>query len=515
MRRHDSTPLLRAAFAALLSALPALALGQSAAPTRSESVATTLAAQIDAQIGQPRFAGAAWGIAVVSLDSGRTLYAHQAERLLQPASTAKLFTAALALDSLGADYRVSTRLLGAAPRGGRVDGPLVLYGMGDPTLGADAATADWADQLAAQLAAHGVRRIHGDLVADDAYFSGPYFGSGWEATDLQSWFAMPASALSAQENVVKLTVTPAATAGAPAGLVFDPADAAPPVVSRLATSAAGSVADINLYRAPGEETLYAFGQVPAHTPAQDFKLAIADPARYAGNQLLQALARHDIRLDGHLRSLHWPQDDTGLRLGTTVLGEVQSPPLGEILKRGLKRSQNLYLQNLLQLAGAKAQADAEQAASTPPPFATSAAWGMRALYRLLDRIGIAPSAVQLEEGTGLSRRDLVTPAALVRLLTYFAAQPYAQALHDDLPLAGVDGSLQYRLRNTPAENNLHAKTGSMNFVHCLAGYVTTAAGERLAFAVMLNNYAPPAQAPAASKEVDAIAVLLAGLRTRS
>jgi D-alanyl-D-alanine carboxypeptidase/D-alanyl-D-alanine-endopeptidase (penicillin-binding protein 4) len=509
MRRFRLPSPFRAGLAGLcLAALPALAAAQ-------DDGTAALATRIDAQIGQPRFAGAGWGVLVVSLDSGRTLYAHQPDKLFQPASTAKLFTAALALDSLGADYRTATRLLGAAPRDGRLDGPLVLYGMGDPTLGVDPSSTDWADQLAGQLAARGVRRVHGDLVADDAYFSGPYYGSGWEADDLQSWFGMPASALSVQENVVKLTVTPAATPDAPAGLVFDPADAAPPVVSRLATGPAHAAADINLYRAPGEETLYAFGQIPAHAPAQDFKLAIADPARYAGNQLLRALARHGVRLDGNLRVLHWPQDDTGLRLGATVLGEVPSPPAGEILKRGLKRSQNLYLQNLLQLAGAKAQADAEQASPEKPPFATSAAWGMKALGRLLGRIGVDPAAVQLEEGTGLSRRDLVTPAALVRVLTYFAAQPYAEALREDLPVAGVDGSLQYRMRGTPAENNVHAKTGSMNFVHCLAGYVTTAAGERLVFAVMLNNYAPPPGAPPASRDVDAIAVMLAGLRTRS
>ena len=169
----------------------------SLATTAAPPATTTLAARIDAHIGTPRFAAADWGIAVVSLDDGRTLYAHRADHLMQPASTTKLFTAALALSTLGADYRMPTRLLaGGAIANGRLDGPLILYGMGDPTLGTVNTSADWADQLAGQLAARGVRRVHGNVIADDSYFRGPLTGSGWEAGDLQSAFAAPASALS-------------------------------------------------------------------------------------------------------------------------------------------------------------------------------------------------------------------------------------------------------------------------------------------------------------------------------
>jgi D-alanyl-D-alanine carboxypeptidase/D-alanyl-D-alanine-endopeptidase (penicillin-binding protein 4) len=120
----------------------------------------------------------------------------------------------------------------------------------------------------------------------------------------------------------------------------------------------------------------------------------------------------------------------------------------------------------------------------------------------------------IDEGSGLSRRNLATPNSMARLLAFLATQPYAAAVKDALPLAGVDGTLQWRMRNTPAQNNLRAKTGSMSFVHCLAGYVTTGDGERLAFAIMLNNYNPPTGAPSATRDIDAIAVMLAGLRGR-
>ena len=513
--RPALAPLLYAALA--VAASPALASPAATPSPAAPAAIAALDARIDALIHQPRFANASWGIAVVSLDSGRTLYAHRAERLLLPASTAKLYTAALVLDSVGADYRIPTRLLATKPvRQGRLNGPLILYGMGDPTLGTAGTSTDWADRLATQLAAHGVRRVHGDLIADDSYFAGPAEGAGWEAGDLQSWYAAPTSALSLDENIVAVTVRPGAHAGQPAQLDFDPGDAMPSLVDTLTTSNAGTAPDINLYRAPGDSTLYAFGSVPVGAQPERYRLAMADPALLAGKRLQRALAAHGVKLEGRVRTLHWPQDDASLLVHAQTLGEVLSPPLIDVLARGLKRSQNLYLQNLLQIAGVRARAEAmaspDPASPAPTGFRSSEDWGIRALHRLLDRIGIAPSSALLEEGTGLSRQDLTTPDALVRLLQYLAAQPYAAPLRDALPIAGIDGTLQWRMRDTPAAGNVHAKTGSMTYVDCLAGYVTTAAGEHLAFAIMLNNYRHPDGAPRTSADLDAIAELLAGFR---
>ncbi|AIF48982.1 D-alanyl-D-alanine carboxypeptidase/D-alanyl-D-alanine endopeptidase [Dyella japonica] len=494
----------------------ASAAGQvpGAASTPSPAaIAPSLGEQIDGLIGQPRFAGADWGISVISLSSGRTVYSHHADQLFQPASTVKLFTAAVTLSELGPDYRIPTRVLaGGEIRHGRLDGALILYGMGDPTLGVDPATFHWADQLAEQLAAKGLRHVHGDLVADATYFASPMMGSGWEATDLQSWFAVPTSALSVGENQVEITVSPGVGAGAAAQLRFDPADAIPAVTNDVMTTAQRARSDVNLYRAPGDNMLYAFGSIAAKSPAQNYKLALPDPAQFAGRQLQQALLRHGIQLDGKLTTVHWPRRDTALPAQPQTLAEVLSPPVSEILGRGLKRSQNLYLQNLLLLAGVKAQADTEQREGSTG-FITSERWGIRAMRQMLEQIGIAPTASMIEEGTGLSRRNLATPNAMARLLAFLAGQPYGPALMQALPVAGVDGTLQWRMRNTPAANNVHAKTGSMSFVHCLAGYVTTSDGEPLAFAIMLNNYDPPAGAPSATKDIDQIAELLAGSRS--
>ncbi|MEW9573211.1 D-alanyl-D-alanine carboxypeptidase/D-alanyl-D-alanine-endopeptidase [Rhodanobacter sp. Si-c] len=499
----------------LLCLLPIANL--SAAATAPASNAphdrSTLTAQIDAITRQPRYAAADWGIAVVSLDSGRMLYAQHVERLFQPASTAKLFTAALTLSTLAADYRIPTRLLSPAPvRHGRLDGPLLLYGMGDPTLGTPGANPAWADDLAGQLAARGIRGIRGDLVADDSYFAGPRLGNGWEASDLLGWFAAPASALSVHENIVALTVTPAATAGEAARLSFAPDAATPPLANTLTTAAPHGHDDINLYRAPGDPLLHAFGNIAAGTPPLTYRLAIPDPARQAGEELRAALARQGIRLEGRLRVLHWPERDDALRRNAQALAEVLSPPVTDILTQGLKRSQNLYLQNLLQIDGISAQAAAADRPDAPAGFLSSEAWGLHALHDLLERIDIAPSSVLLEEGTGLSRGDLVTPEAMVKLLQYLAVQPWSATLRSMLPVAGVDGTLEWRLRDGPANDKVQAKTGSMTRVHCLAGYVTTATGRQLAFAILLNNYERGPDAPPANHDIDAIVQLLAGWR---
>lgn len=494
----------------LCAALPATALGTAPVAAQGQR---PLAARIDAIIQQPRYAAADWGIAVVSLDSGRMLYAHRSGKLFVPASTAKLFTAALTLATLDPQSRIPTRLLSAAAiRHGRLQGPLLLYGMGDPTLGTPGANPAWADDLAMQLAAHGIHEVHGDLVADATYFSGPSLGKGWEASDLLGWFAAPASALSVHENTVALTVAPATRAGLPAQLGFSPDVAASPLTGALTTTPPHTPDDINLYRAPGDTLLHAFGSVAAGTPARTYPLAIPNPAQQAGEELRAALARHGVRLTGELRVLGWPDSDDALRANAQVLAEVLSPPVSDILAQGLKRSQNLYLQNLLQLDGVSTQAAAASHPGAPTGFLSSEAWGLRALHDLLERIGIASSSVLLEEGSGLSRGDLVTPAAMARLLQYIAAQPWAAALRDMLPVAGVDGTLEWRMRDGPATDKVHAKTGSMAYVHCIAGYATTADGQRLAFVVMLNNYRRGDGEPPANRDIDAIVQLLAGWR---
>ena len=515
----------RAAGIAVLAAamlLPGMARPQAAdgasedASTDATSLAT-LAARIDAHIGDPQFADASWGIDVVSLDSGKTLYAHNADKLFVPASTGKLYTAALALDTFGPDYRIPTSLFATEKvgRDGELRGDLVLVGYGDPTLGFDKRVS-WADVLATAVRKSGIKSVRGALIGDATWFSAPLYGSGWEAADLQSWFGAPVSALSVDENVVRVEVRPAPQFGAKARILFEPPASAPTLDNELRTLRAPAPTDISLYRAPGEHVLHAFGTIASNAGPQFYRLAAHDPALIAVEQLRAALARQGVSVQGKSRSIYWPESNDRLAAGTLErVADVWSPPISEIVSRGLKVSQNLYLQNLLLMVGAKAAADEREAGKESPMFRSNESRGIQALRNYLRRIDVPLDGVLMEDGPGLSRRDLTSAAALTALLTHLGDNPAARAFRLGLPEAGVDGSLTGRMRNSAAQGRIHAKTGSMAFTYALAGYALTAANERLAFAIMLNNYRRPRDAGRPTAELDAIAIMLAELSERS
>lgn len=457
-----------APFAGRRSRLPGLLLGllSLALPAHAD----TLAQRIDAHLAQPRFASASWGIAVVSLDDGHVVYEHDAGRLLLPASTAKLYTAAFALDRLGAGYRTHTDVIAAGEvTRGRLHGPLVLRGRGDATLSGNG----WADALAGQVKARGIRRIDGGIVGDDTAFAGPPQGSGWEVDDLSYAYGASTGALDVDENTMTADVTPS-------GVALAPEDAAVALAPQAATRP-------ELYREPGSATLHLLGHVGGRQ-----RLSLPDPALTAARRLQSALEREGIRVDGEARSVRWP---VPAPIGETI-ATLPSPTLAEILRSGLKRSQNLYLQSVFLLTGLASEGD--ESHTEDRAAAALAAW--------LATKGIGPSSATLVEGTGVSRHDLTTAAALTHLLVRMDG---VAGWRDLLPVAGVDGTLAHRMRDTAAAGNVQAKTGSMSFVNALAGYVTTRAGQRLAFAIVLNNYRAPSGAAPVSTEVDAVAVMLA------
>lgn len=474
-----------------------------------------LAKRIGSFISQPRFAHAEWGISVVSLDSGRTLYAHNADELFVPASNAKLYTAALALSDLG-DAQIGTTLYAtaAAQPDGTLNGDLILFGGGDPSLGDPKVSPDWADQLAAALANQGVHAAHGDLVADATYFEGPPFGSGWEAGDLQAWYGAYASALDVRENVARVQV--ARVNGRCCTVTVEPDGAGLRVVN-LMRDDDNDRDTLVLYRPPGSDILYASGSLPAGTPSRTLPVSVPDPALFAGNLLRDALAKHGIALAGQVRALYGPQGDAriGREAGMHAVATIPAPPLPDLIRHMLKDSDNLYAQVLLQQVGVRTAYTGTCADRAQPPV-TSEGWGLCALRALLARIGIPGDSATFEEGSGLSRKDLVTPAATTTLLAWAAKQPFAGAFENALPIAGVDGTLEHRFTGTPAADNLRAKTGTLTHAYALSGYVTGAGGEHLAFSLMLNHYQRPTDAlgrniqPSPAADLDTIAAMLAG-----
>ncbi len=488
-------------------------LGGPALPRPVGAAEAPLPARVSEHISQPRFAAAAWGVKIVSLDTGKTLFDHNGGKLLKPASNAKLYTGALALDRLGPDFRIKTSLYATArpDSSGTVRGDVVVYGRGDPSFAARFHDGDHSKSLAPlveALAAAGVKRIKGDLIGDESFFRGPPLGSGWTWDDLQYYYGAEASALTVDDNVVDLTFQPGARIGAPCRIIPAPATGFLTFDNRTTTAAAGVKRDINLHRPIGENIVHVTGRMALGDTNFTDAVTVHRPARWFITRLKESLARRGITVSGGVRTVDWreraarPVDLTKL----VELAAVQSPPLAEIVTKMMKPSQNLYAHLLLLQVGARNQ-------HTAATEATTEDGGLAEMKSFLAEAGTAPGEVLLEEGSGLSRAALVTPNATVALLRFMDRHRHAEYFRAALPLAGVDGTLRNRMRGTRAAENVQAKTGSLRYVNTLSGYVTTRAGERLVFSILLNNYLPPPGA-SARDDIDAIALMLAELETR-
>jgi D-alanyl-D-alanine carboxypeptidase/D-alanyl-D-alanine-endopeptidase (penicillin-binding protein 4) len=480
----------------------ALAL-RCAGQTATNDSLPALQGRLAAILDEPRFAQAQWGVKVVALDSGKALFERNADKLMKPASNAKLYTAALALDRLGPDFRIKTSFYAAAKPDaeGVIHGDVLVYGRGDPSLSARFNGGDYKKALQPALdalLAAGVKKIDGDLIGDESYFRGAPFGASWTWEDLQEYYGAPASALTVQDNVIDLIFKPGPDVCLPCKIVTMPETSILTFSNRTVTGPSVVSAGIRLYRPVGESVVYAWGTVPLGSKVEGESVSVPKPALWFVTMLKEGLAQRGVALTGGLREENWlTREGSPIDWSNLVeIASVPSRPVSEIVKQTLKPSENLYAQLLLLQVGAQAgptNRDTERA-------------GLAQMQQFLSSAGIGRNMAQLEEGSGLSRGCLVTPGATVRLLTFMNRHRDRDIFADALPVAGVDGTLRHRFKGTVAASNIRGKTGSLGGVNTLSGYVTTAGKEKLAFSLMLNNYRDETAARAA---LDAVALQLA------
>jgi D-alanyl-D-alanine carboxypeptidase/D-alanyl-D-alanine-endopeptidase (penicillin-binding protein 4) len=467
------------------------------------------------QVAQPRFSNAFWGVKVVSLDTGKTLFEHEANKLFSPASNCKLYTVALALDRLGADYRIRTSLYANAKpdAAGSLEGNLIVYGRGDPTINARLHGGDVLkalEPLVAALTNAGVKRITGDLVGDESFFRGAPYGSGWGWGDLGNYYGAEISALTIDDNTLTASCKPGSSVGAPCQVALAPPTGSLVVNNRTRTAPKGSSRTIRFHRPFDQDTVYVTGQLPLDDTGTSDDITMPHPAEIFVECLRRALTSRGVEVRGKVRVVRDVDRPAGpLDCEKLVeLGSMESLPMRDLAREVEKPSQNLYADLLLAQVGEKFR---------PPQDATqtSEELGVREMGRFLGEAGISRASYAIEEGSGLSRDNLASPDATVALLQFMSRHKSAQVYLDALPIAGVDGTLRNRMKNTPAMGNLRAKTGTLRWANSLSGYVSTAAGEHLAFSSMLNRYHPVGQAHSSREDLDAIAVQLAGFTGRS
>ena len=500
-------------------------LSLSSAVAQQPKTLPELRAKISEVLAKPELSSAMVGIKVVSLDNGRVLFEENAAKLLRPASNMKLYTVAAALDRLSPDYRFSTSVFATTrpDAAGVVHGDLIIYGRGDPSIAARFNNGDYfkgINDLADRIAAAGVKRVEGDIVGDESYFVGPKYGSGWNWEDLTWYYGAEITPLTANDNALDLFVKPGTAIGQPASITTGPPDPLLTIVNKVTTSAKGSRREISIQRGLGENTITITGSIPLEDRGYTGGIGISHPGLLFVYMLRSSLAQKGVTITGKSRtgSPMQPTDVVSLLNSHTPptafqneIATLQSPPFSVIAANTLKPSQNLYTELILRTLG-KVAAPPPATTTTSNLPQTSEELGLEAVKAFLKTVGLSPEALVLDDGSGLSRNDMITAEASVQLLTFMSKHRYGTVFRDALPVGGVDGTLRNRFKGTPAENNVRAKTGSLSSAASLGGYLTTAGGERLAFSIMVNNY--PRDLDPRYSCIDPIAILLASFQEK-
>jgi len=472
-------------------------------PTTSPASARTALDQLRREITQatqsPGVQRGVWGIVVHSLDRNERLFELQPRTLLVPASVAKLAVVATAAEAVGWDYQYETTLQATGPIvDGVLKGDLVIVGSGDPTVGGRAGF-DQADPLtwAMGLRMGGLRRIEGRIIGDDDAIEEPRPQLAWAWDDLGYPSGALFGALNYQENRMTVSVTAGPAPGAPASIGVDRRKASRPIVSRVVTGAVGTQQLIWPEQRPGESFLTIAGSVPVGAQPAQLSIAVGNPTMWIASALRAYLQGEGVEVTGEA----WDIDDampTPDRTQAQALITTRSRPLRDIVQALLKDSINLYAEAVMRLNAPPGQPRTNDAA-------------LEGFTKRLTAWGIPPSGQQQVDGSGLSRRDTISAETILAVLQRmhephhpsYELSPFVTAL----PIAGVDGTLSERMKKTPAEGNVRAKTGTMSNIRSLAGYVRTRDDETLAFVAMVNNF--EGTGAVANAALDRIAVTLA------
>ena len=422
------------------------------------------------------------GIKIVSLNSGKVIFENDAEKYFIPASNMKSFTVAAALEKLGPDFRFITSVYAAEKpdAAGTIKGDMRIFGRGDISISTAFNNGDYykgIDNLVDKIIAAGVKRIEGDLVGDESYFKGNPVPYTWEWDDLQWYDGAEVSALPINNNAVDLTVKPGQTVGNPCVVAVLPQTSLMPVTNSCTTSS-NLPRTLNVFKPLGSNTLEISGTMAMGDKGFTGYIAFTHPAKMFVELLRKQLALKNIIVSGKSGL----EADKPAQISATVeIATLESPPFSVIAAQTMKPSQNMFTETILWILG-------EKFGRQSSPMADSSTLGLNVLREWMKQIGIPADAVVSYDGSGMSRRDQVTPSSVVTLYTYMAKQSkHTQPWLDSLTVGGVDGTLKRRFTGTAAEKNMRGKTGTLDQVSSLSGYVTTASGEQLVVSIFVNG----------------------------
>ena len=535
----------------------------SAATGAMRSDAQRFAARAEAQLASHGADRGSWGLLIADADTGAVLYEKDADRYFAPASNAKLFTTALALATLGPEFRMRTTIetRGQLSPEGRLAGDLILVGRGDPNLSNRKFPFDKAVErdgppekvladLADQVVARGVRQISGDVIADDTYFSYERFPTGWTVDDIQWNDGAAVDAIAVNDNTFALELRPAAREGDPASFDAEPWAGFYTIDNQILTGARGSAVALRVSREPGSRIIRLSGSIPVGADPRTLTIAIEEPAEYAAALLTQLLEARGVKIFGQPRALHseppaetMPTRDMGAFPHTPASPHAANLPSAQVPSDAQAPDAQAATGAPSAPATSVAPAEAGAAAVPPTVLAEHVSLPLAEDVRLVNKIsenlhaelllrvaaretagavtiedalpfaeswrdaaGLPAGGALFTDGSGLSREDLVTPRAVVALLEYASRQSWGELFRSTLPIAGEDGTLADRMKATPAADRIQAKTGTLEHVNALSGYATSVGGAHLVFSFLSDDHAMPARD--AEAVLDAIAIAM-------
>lgn len=502
-------------------------------PAFPTGATTSLGETIGAILADPAVARAHWGIAVTTLE-GTPIYGLDEGKLFRPASNAKLYTTAAAMALLGPSSVVTTEVQSSEPGAdGVVRGDVRLKSDGDANLSgmpfpyvpvagetpASTMPLKAIDDLAAQIAARGIKRITGGVVGDDTAWAWEPYPQSWAIDDMVWGYGAPVSSLSVNDSYITVTVKGGAHEGDAATLTQSPDVGFYTLVAKVRTGAAKSATKIDVERAVGSRTVTISGEI-AQGGKDVEQLAVIDPPLFAAQALRAELIAHGVAVTGEAKAEerpaaitdgfvkqsheavqlppklgHGPQGSGCSDNCLQVIASRTSPSLTQDVTYTLKESQNLHAEQLLRRLGKAWGREA------------SGAQGVRVVRQFLVNAGLDGGDFVFYDGSGLSDHDLVAPRGTAQLLAYATTQPWFAAWKAAFPIGGVDGTLAGRFKDGPLKGHVYGKTGTLGESRGLSGYLDCASGKQVIFSIYVDNHTPGGSADrvAMDKIVAAIA----------
>lgn len=447
------------------------------------------------------------GVKIVSLNTGKVVYEENADKYFMPASNMKNFTVAAAMEKLSPDFRFVTSVLAAAKpeADGTLRGGLTVYGRGDVSISTAFYDGDHyrgLEALADKIVQAGVKRIEGDLVGDESYFSGGAIPASWEWDDLQWYWGAEISALPINDNAVDLSVSPGSASMERCAVQILPINIVVKIVNNCFTGQAGAARDLKVEKKLAQNIIEVSGTMPRNDPGYKTYITVSHPAELFMALLRQVLEKRGVTVTGQTRMLTQTEKamlsvapvSSGPRTSPVEIARLESPPFSVVAAKTMKPSQNMYTETILWTLG-------EQVGDKSNRKATSAERGLAVVRSFLKQVGIPDGSVLQHDGSGLSRHNLITPNAVTTLYAYMAKGRNSAVWRDSLTIGGVDGTLRNRFKGTAAAGNIRGKTGTIDQVSALSGYVTTAGSEQLVVSIIVNGVEVSAVRTAVADEI--------------